>query len=226
MGQCFSDNGPLRLHNMTDHKEPEKDLTDNEIVRLFGLVAKELDKAGKNVTIVAIGGAVNTVLLHSRESTTDVDFFYTTKTENEDVHSVVEAAKKVSKSEKLGDQWLNNHTVLFIQEENMMILYNEACSQNREIFRAKGLTVLAAPWHYALTAKIDRLAKVGAKVHDLPDAVTYLHELVMVKRALVSTADLADWARKYKCTQANSDLLRKINEAYVEKYGSQGIDGV
>ncbi|KAJ3794586.1 hypothetical protein GGU11DRAFT_689530, partial [Lentinula aff. detonsa] len=189
-------------------------------------VAKELDKAGKNVTIVAIGGAVNTVLLHSRESTTDVDFFYTTKTENEDVHSVVEAAKKVSKSEKLGDQWLNNHTVLFIQEENMMILYNEACSQNREIFRAKGLTVLAAPWHYALTAKIDRLAKVGAKVHDLPDAVTYLHELVMVKRALVSTADLADWARKYKCTQANSDLLRKINEAYVEKYGSQGIDGV
>lgn len=65
--------------------------------------------------IIVVGGAVNTLLLHTRESTGDVDLFYRTKTKNEEVTKVIVAAGTAATKLKLGDQWLNNHTAVFFE---------------------------------------------------------------------------------------------------------------
>ena len=78
-------------------------------------VAATLNSKRVNVVIVAVGGAVNTLLLRTRESTTDVDFFYRTKTKHEDVTRVIVAADAATTKLKLGEQWLNNHTAVFIE---------------------------------------------------------------------------------------------------------------
>lgn len=78
-------------------------------------VAASLHSKDQNISIIAVGGAVNTLLLHTRESTGDVDFFYWTKTKNEDVTKIIVAANSAASKLKLGDQWLNNHTAIFIE---------------------------------------------------------------------------------------------------------------
>ena len=55
-------------------------------------MAATLHSKGQNVSIIVVGGAVNTLLLHTRESTGDVDSFYRTTTKNEEVTKVIVAA--------------------------------------------------------------------------------------------------------------------------------------
>jgi predicted nucleotidyltransferase len=115
MGQSVSSNSADALKEIVEQRDiPEVSLTGDQIKTMLSLVAERLDKKGANITIVAVGGAVNTILLHSRESTGDVDFFYNTKQRNEDVSAILQAAKEVATDRGLGDAWLNNHTVLFM----------------------------------------------------------------------------------------------------------------
>lgn len=100
-------------------QQPEQTYSKEKIEEGFKFVAKYLASKGLDVSIVSVGGAVNTVLLKSRASTSDVDFFYRTKNEgSKDIdvmHEVVAAGKLAEKQLKLGEQWLNNHTVTFIE---------------------------------------------------------------------------------------------------------------
>jgi hypothetical protein len=48
-------------------------------------------------------------------TTSNVDFFYHTKTQNEDVSFILSAAKKASQTLGLEEHWLNNQTALFMQ---------------------------------------------------------------------------------------------------------------
>lgn len=99
--------------------EAEQTYTKQKIEEGLEVVAKYLASKKLNVSIVTVGGAVNTVLLKTRASTGDVDFFYRTKDsgskDSEIVHEVVEGGKQAEKDLKLGNQWLNNHTVVFIE---------------------------------------------------------------------------------------------------------------
>jgi hypothetical protein len=52
-------------------------------------------------------------------------------------------------------EWLNNCTILFISQRLREILTANAVAQNEVVFRAPGLTLLAAPWEYT---KLNRLA--------------------------------------------------------------------
>jgi len=199
-------------------------MNEAQIKTLLSLVAAHLHAKGKDITIVAVGGAVNTVLLHSRLTTGDVDFFYNTKQQNDDVHAVVTAAEEVAKEKGLGDAWLNNHTAVFMQESDINALYEEAKTQNTPIFKETGLTVLAAPWRYAMTTKLDRLMKTGAKPYDLADAVTYLHQIVSAPHGQpVPQANLLQWASDFKCTQPSPELIQRLAAAYVAKYSSPGL---
>jgi hypothetical protein len=118
MGNVFSDHcGEEALKHLKvviDKHEHQVPLNEKQIKELFELTAKELVSHKKDITIVAIGGAVNCVLLHSRPTTSDVDFFYNTKQKNEDVSAIIAAAKAVAKKSTLGDAWLSNHTALFM----------------------------------------------------------------------------------------------------------------
>ena len=117
MGNCLSANDTASLRDLVVRPggPPEKPMTAEIIQQGLNSVAATLNSKRVNVVIVAVGGAVNTLLLRTRESTTDVDFFYRTKTKHEDVTRVIVAADAATTKLKLGDQWLNNHTAVFIE---------------------------------------------------------------------------------------------------------------
>lgn len=62
---------------------------------------------------------------------------------------------------------------------------DQAFTQQEVIFRAEGLTVLAARWQYAFCCKVDRLAGAGLHaplIYNLDDAVLYLKRYLVVPR--------------------------------------------
>lgn len=117
MGNCLSANDAASLRDLVARPNvpPEQPMSAQTIQQGLTTVAATLKAKGQNISIVAVGGAVNTLLLRSRESTGDVDFFYRTKTKHEDVTRVIVAADAAATKLKLGDQWLNNHTAVFIE---------------------------------------------------------------------------------------------------------------
>ena len=235
------------IHNgRTPPGEPEQTYSKERIEEGLKVVAKYLASKKLDVAIVTVGGAVNTVLLKSRTSTGDVDFFYRTKAsgpkESNLVHEVVEGGKLAEKGLKLGSQWLNNHTVVFIevlsspktssspnlgcitQEHIIHDLYDEAVAQNEKVFAAKGLTVYAAPWNYALMAKLDRAGKPGAKLYDITDAVDYLDRLIKSRHGhAVKKSELKAWAAKYKLAAPTDALIDKLGKQYKEKHRKDGV---
>lgn len=103
--------------------EAEQTYTKQKIEEGLEVVAKYLASKKLNVSIVTVGGAVNTVLLKTRASTGDVDFFYRTKDSSSKdssiVHQVVKGGELAEKKLNLGSQWLNNHTVVFIEVRSL-----------------------------------------------------------------------------------------------------------
>ena len=116
MGNCCSSSKPARLTDFVNrHDDPDDVLTAEKISTGLAQVATLLQKSKRDISIVAVGGAVNTLLLQSRATTSDVDFFYRTKTKNDDVSAIVNAAGQAAKSLRVGKGWLNNHTATFIE---------------------------------------------------------------------------------------------------------------
>jgi hypothetical protein len=219
------------IHNgKTPPGEPEQTYSKEKIEEGLKVVAKYLASKKLNVAIVTVGGAVNTVLLKSRASTGDVDFFYRTKAsgskESNLVHEVVEGGKLAEKELKLGSQWLNNHTVVFIEEHIIHDLYDDAVAQNEKVFSANGLTVYAAPWNYALMAKLDRAGKPGAKSYDITDAVDYLDRLIKSRHGhAVKKSELKAWATKFKLAAPTEAVIDRLDKLYKQKHGKDGIVG-
>jgi len=167
---------------------------------------------------------VNTILLKSRASTSDVDFFYRTKTKNNDVSNVTRAAEDARKILKLGEQWLNNHTAVFMDEGLIKILYDEAVQQDEVVFNKSGLKVYAAPWRYALAAKLDRLAKPGARPYDMSDAADYLARLIAKRGGTVKRSELGQWAKEFDFKpEPTKQLIDKLAEEYKKKTHKDGI---
>ncbi len=117
MGNCLSANDTISLRDLVirPNVPPEQPMSAETIRQGLTSVAAILNSKHQNISIIAVGGAVNTLLLHTRESTGDVDFFYHTKTKHEDVAKVIVAADSTATRLKLGDHWLNNHTAIFIE---------------------------------------------------------------------------------------------------------------
>ena len=66
-----------------------------------------------------------------------------------------------------------------------------AIEQQVEVFNRPGLTLLAAPWEYAFTAKISQLvSRVQAHNYDLDDAVNYLHQVIALDNRPVNLASI------------------------------------
>lgn len=242
MGNCLSANGTINLCDIVvrPNVPPEQPMSAETIRQGLTNVAAILNSKHQNISIIAVGGAVNSLLLHTRESTGDVDFFYRTKTKHEDVTKVIVAAKSAATTLKLGDQWLNNHTAIFIevcwvdlqiyllssykQEDSIERLYDEAVTQNEIVFNAPGLTVYAAPWRYALGTKLDRLSKPGAKSYDMSDAVGYLERLIAKRGGKpVKKSEIKAWAQEFKFTVATDKLMGSLGEAYKKKTGKDGV---
>lgn len=249
MGNCLSAQDTISIRDLVARPgTTEQQMTAEAINRGLTAVASILNAKHLNVSVIAVGGAVNTLYLRTRPSTGDVDFFYHTKTRHEDVTQLILAADSARKTLKLDDHWLNNHTAVFIevrrlvllplvhlkctyyfllfvfQEGTIKILYDEAVHQRDIVFTAPGLTVYAAPWRYALGAKLDRLSKPGARPYDMSDAVDYLDRLIGKRGGrAVKKSELKTWAGEFKFAVPSDDLMSRLGNEYKKKYGKTGI---
>ncbi|MCJ1287515.1 hypothetical protein MMC26_006867 [Xylographa opegraphella] len=187
-------------------------------------VSDYIHSHNKHITIVAIGGAVNVMMLKSRKFTHDIDFFIADST-NEDAEMLRDAAKQATlrTKVKLGGNWLNNSVALMIPRALRAELVLEAIEQNDVLHRGYGLTVIAAPWKYALCMKLNRIAAHKDKLHDPKDAARYFREHI-IREGLnqVTVKTIQEWATYYT-TQAPVEAIRKMDISYYTVFMEHGV---
>ncbi|SMR49075.1 unnamed protein product [Zymoseptoria tritici ST99CH_1E4] len=165
----------------TDHE------IDRETMRIaLTYMSDYLASKGQTLTVIAVGGAVNILLLGSRLSTHDLDFMGTHLNNDQRV-AIDEAAHFAERqcSKPLGSQWFNNETQMWLSPPVHRQITEQALQQNEIVFEKHGLRIVAAPWIYALASKTHRLARdrraeqmARARPYDVTDAATYLRKYV------------------------------------------------
>ncbi|KAM3417333.1 hypothetical protein BST61_g5584 [Cercospora zeina] len=132
----------------------------------------------QNLTVLAIGGAVNLLLLGSRQSTHDLDFLGTHLTND---HRVVldEAAlyAERSSSQPLGAEWFNNQCQMWLSPVTHRQVTEQALRQNEIVFQH---------WMLAFATKTHRISRsrrgeqaARARPYDATDAAVYLRKYVL-----------------------------------------------
>ncbi|KAI4287138.1 MAG: hypothetical protein L6R35_003603 [Caloplaca aegaea] len=171
-----------------------------------------------------MGGAVNTILLRTRDTTHDVDFISPMVTADQ-MHLLSQASSAAMEEAEtsLGEQWINNQTSLFVPAQLQNELVQDARVQNEIVFQEPGLTVLAVPWKYALCAKLERMGKSTRRSYDVDDAVAYLDRHIHVHGGnVVLFKDLENWGIHYH-TAVTRPLAQEVAERYRQIHGSEGI---
>ena len=208
---------------------PELDRT--TLLQALSRVAKYLHSKKANITIICVGGAVNTIFLQSRTSTHDVDFFNQALTKDQLQLLIAAARDAQSRIKVLQNEWINNRTILFIPRDKQRSLTEEAIRQNEVIFDEPGLKVLAAPWLYACCAKIDRVvgssagtALSDAQPYDVPDAAGYLHRyLELNRRNIIARTDIEAESARFGM-RVSPQVLQAVENEFRTRYGKRGIE--
>jgi hypothetical protein len=210
-------------------------LTADTLPIVLNYVAEYILQQRTHLTLVTLGGAVNTFTLQSRDGTTDVDFLIP-DSKPTDLRLIKEASRYAQSHSPipLSTHWLNNHVDFLIPREVQEVLIREAMEQDDAIYREPGLMVLVAPWAYIFAAEIERLVlhwewegKSGevARPFDGTDAAVYLHryfERTETAPAL-HVSQVRAWSERYK-VRGDDDALRYINQEFVKIYGRNGIE--
>ena len=200
---------------------PAPDLPVATLMTALHNVASYLVPKKQNLTLIGVGGIVNTVLLRSRTNTHDVDFFNDNLTTAE-IKLLLDAAKSaVKKDSTLEQGWPNNHTVLFIPLHLRQTLTAQALSQHETVFQDPGLTIFADLWEYQICTKIDRLASTitnDAHLHDRNDLLHYLERYLSRNSAMkIPRSTIQSWFMQYMLPwqATNTDqILRNVNMSY------------
>ena len=203
------------------------DLDRATLHRALELMAQYLAQRKEPLTVVTVGGAVNTILLRSRQTTHDIDFFGV-HLNNHKLRLLNDAARYAAErcSAPLGTNWFNNETVLFLGQTLHREVTEAAYQQNDVVFQRPGLKILAAPWNYAFCAKIARLVSGVPRSYDLADAVTYLRRYITQTGGgskPVKVATIEGWARQFRHETKRDFLLRNVNSEYRRRYRCDGI---
>jgi hypothetical protein len=232
---CSKSEEDVNLGGLAPHRpgqsgqgyDHDVDLTAENLDQALDLMAKYIAKRKRNVTIVVVGGVVSTMLLHTRRSTQDIDFF-SEKLTREDAKLLMEASRSVRgriRDPTLGSGWFNNKTTYFINSDVRARLAAEGYQQNAIVFQASGLTLLAAPWAYQFCAKIHRMAGGGGKSHDAGDAAGYLYRYLQSQHIqAITVGQIQQLIQKYKIQGVAKNGLpqsyQAINEAFAARYGN------
>lgn len=203
----------------------QHDLSRQNIMKALAYAAEYLHRHHENIVIIAVGGAVNTVLLQSRSATHDVDFF-SIPLSGQRLQLLREAGRYAVErsSAPLTEDWLNNATARMPGVvENVQQLTQAAMRQHDVIFDVPGLKVLAAPWDYAFIKKVSRITQGTGRQYDPSDAVSYLHEYIRRHgNTPVRIQDVRAWGTQYRAL-APDQVLQQINELYQRTYEQPGI---
>lgn len=89
------------------------------------------------------------------------------------------------------------------------MVWREALEQNEIVFakadRRGGLTVLAAPWRYAVVAKLQRIGSGNAQEFDAADVANFLRRYLH-DRTTISASEIKAWSRYYSTPFADNSL--------------------
>ncbi len=124
-------------------------------------------------------------------------------------------------------RWLNNQTSVFLTQQNRFQLVRAALANNEVIFRAPGLTLVAAPWEYALCTKLNRMRRseigeTSERAYDITDAAAYLHQMVTRLQSPVPTDTIVQSMERYGLPWSQT-ILELVDKTYHQTYGSHGI---
>jgi hypothetical protein len=185
-------------------------------------VSQFIAQRNRHLSVVAVGGAVNTLYLRSRATTHDVDVFGSDFGNQSRIlldQAMLDAQQHIP---ALGTDWLNTEVQIWMPGPMHSELTQMARQQNVQVYHGQGLTILAAPWQYAFTSKISRILLGGDQVrpYDLPDAVTYIHEYIRSHgNRPVPITTVLGWARRWS-HEITEDILRnRVNPEYMRRYG-------
>lgn len=193
----------------------------------LGLMASYLNRKNAQITVIAVGGAVNTIFLKTRNSTHDVDIFGSNLDNSsrmlldEALHYAIQQSPS-----PLGTDWMNTENQMWLSPTLHRELTNEAIRQNVRVFDRAGLRVLAAPWEYAFSGKISRLLTGGSQIrpYDLKDAIHYLSRIVNQHGGQpIPVATVEGWARRFHHDTSRTFLTKTVNADYRRQYGRNGI---
>jgi hypothetical protein len=119
--------------------------------------------------------------------------------------------------------WFNNQTTVFIKSSLRKTLTDEAIAQNEIVFRAQGLTILAAPWPYALCSKIHRISGGHPRQYDASDAANCLHRYLSCQRSReIRAQTIRQWGQRYEISISDRDIA-KVDDAYAQLYRSKAV---
>lgn len=204
-------------------------LNANQLRFCLEQLATHIHQRRRQLHLVVIGGVVNTVLLKTRHATTDIDLLTANPT-REDVTLLAQAARLVREQNPnlhLDESWLNSNAGLFIQPELRLIIIQQGFAQNDIVFHAPGLTLYAAPYSYAIVAKLNRIAGEGAPTHDLGDAVAYLRRYLSLRNhSHVSLRQVESWCREYRSSRSGlvlQNVIEAVGQEYLRLFGEHGI---
>ncbi len=223
----LTDLAPNRPGQPGQDYEHDVDLTPDNLEDALQLMASYITGRRRELSIVVVGGVVSTMLLRTRDSTQDIDFF-SEQLSREDAKLLMEASQHVRQQltdPRLGSGWFNNMTTFFINSRIRAQLVAEGLAQNAVVFQSPGLTLLAAPWAYQFCAKVHRMAGGGRKGHDAGDAAGYLYQFLTSQNMQTISADeIGQLLERYQIQGIDrSGLLeafQAINEAFAARYGN------
>lgn len=217
----------LNQHDIEIHgAQPQ--LNRDQLNAALSGVAHYLAHHGANITIVTVGGAVNAILLRSRNSTEDVDFF-TARLSNAEMNLLNNAIAHVCNSMPpgaIGREWLNNRIINLLNAPGLRErLFQMAVEQNQIVFQQPGLTVLAAPWKFMFAAKIDRMTTSTWRKYDATDAAHFLHQYIRAHDGRRVTLELMDqWAKEFGRPKPSRRVIQEVNTVYRDLH--KGRDAV
>lgn len=200
-----------------------RDIDREVLVAALDHVSEYLAQRRKHISVIAVGGAVNTLYLRSRSTTHDVDIFGSDF--NNQARMILDEAMQSAQRQfpALGTDWLNTETQMWMPGPMHQELTNAARQQHVKVYQDRGLEIYAAPWNYAFSAKVSRLLTGGAQArpYDLQDAVTYIHEYIRSNgQKPVPVAEAIGWARHYHHETNRDILLKRVNKEYRARYGA------
>ena len=137
----------------------------DDIARYLQMVGQELDRSGKKLEIVLLGGAAMLIEIGNRDSTYDVDTFFVS-----DFTALVKASAIVASQEKLPDGWLNSVAAGFT--------YNFKKQPDKNLWKSfPGLDVYVVSLDYLFVTKI-----MASRQKDREDIKALATKLKIVKR--------------------------------------------
>ncbi|KAI9842912.1 MAG: hypothetical protein M1837_006744 [Sclerophora amabilis] len=204
-------------------------LSRTDLNRALQYTAQFIAGQRQQIDLIVVGGAVNTMLLGTRSATQDVDFFNSNLSKNEG-RLLAEASAYARKSvlrecqTELPKDWLNNRTFHFIPPDQRRALTREAFDQHERVFDRAGLKLLAAPWPYAIVAKLDRIAGGNPHPYDISDASGYLYRYLGNRRlSAIPASTIRQWVRIYHLKVRDTEI-RLLARDYEQRYRRRVVD--